>query len=194
MARAELTVSSLAVAPPAGRQRERSVVCPASLARTGRRSAEVDRRGGPAPALAGKRFLRAHNAELVSLWVGKDSPGLGARLADVRAARPQRKEAFYLPVAVRGGAGQIEVHAVLDNLRTGHRHEANTDGCVRVRPDDDLVGVLRQDPPAKRLRPEPGQPGQVMSVDHDVVKSDRHADSLPPTPGESLRPQPREHR
>jgi hypothetical protein len=28
------------------------------------------------------------------------------------------------------------------------------------------------------LRPEPGQAGQVVGVNDDVVKSDRHADSM----------------
>ena len=47
-----------------------------------------------------------------------------------------------------------------------------------ISPDYDLALALREDLPAKRLGPEPGQPRQVVSVDDDVMKSDRHADSL----------------
>src|SRR4029077_7128395 len=43
---------------------------------------------------------------------------------------------------------------------------------------DDLVLALGQDLPAKRLCPEPGQAGQVVSVNDDVVESDRHVDSM----------------
>src|SRR5262249_53130432 len=57
----------------------------------------------------------------------------------------------------------------------------DADGCVLVSPDNDLLLALGQDLPAKRLRPEPGQAGQVVSVDDDVVKSDRHTDSLQDT-------------
>jgi len=38
-------------------------------------------------------------------------------------------------------------------------------------PDD----PLGQDLPAQRLRPEPGQAGQIVSVNDDVVESDGHA-------------------
>jgi hypothetical protein len=44
-----------------------------------------------------------------------------------------------------------------------------------VSPDDDLALTLGQDLPAQCLRPEPGQPGQVVSVNDDVMESDRHA-------------------
>jgi hypothetical protein len=37
---------------------------------------------------------------------------------------------------------------------------------------------LGQDLPARRLRPEPGQAGQIVSVNHDVMQSDRHAGSM----------------
>jgi hypothetical protein len=47
-----------------------------------------------------------------------------------------------------------------------------------VRPDGDLVLPLGQDLPAQRLRPEPGQAGQVVSVNDDVVESDGHAGSM----------------
>ena len=67
-------------------------------------------------ALTDERFLRAHDAELVSLRVGKDSPGLGAGLPDVDLTSPERKEAVDLLVAVRSAAGEVEMHAVLDCL------------------------------------------------------------------------------
>ena len=67
-------------------------------------------------------------------------------------------------------------------------------------PGDDLVLALGQDLPAQRLRPEPGQAGQVVSVNDDVVESDGHADSMRGTlariPGNPLfcrGPQPAEH-
>jgi hypothetical protein len=70
------------------------------------------------------------------------------------------------------------MHAVLDRLGVGDRHEAHADGCVLAGPDDDLVLPLGEHLPAGRLRPEPGQAGQVVSVNDDVVKSDGHADSM----------------
>ena len=70
------------------------------------------------------------------------------------------------------------MHAVLDRLGVGDRHEAYADRCVLIGPDDDLVLPLGQDLPAERLRPEPGQAGQIVSVDDDVVESDRHAASM----------------
>jgi hypothetical protein len=70
------------------------------------------------------------------------------------------------------------MHAVLDRLGVGDRHEADADGRVLVSPDDDLVRALGQDLPAERLRPEPGQAGQIVSVYGDVVESDGHAGSM----------------
>jgi hypothetical protein len=99
------------------------------------------------------RFLRAYYAELVSLRVGKDSPGLSAALADVDPARPERKKALNLLIAIRGAAGEVKMYAVLDRLGVGDRHEAHADGCVLVSPDDDLVLPLRENLPAQRLRP-----------------------------------------
>ena len=75
------------------------------------------------------------------------------------------------------------MHAVLDRLGIGDRHEAHADGCVFVSPDDDLVLPFGQDLPAERLRPEPGQAGQVVSVNDDVVESDGHVDSMRGTLG-----------
>jgi hypothetical protein len=69
-----------------------------------------------------------------------------------------------------------------------------------VGPDDDLVRPLGQDLPAERLRPEPGQARQIVSVNHDVVELDGHVDSMRGTldriPGNPLfcrGPQPAEH-
>ena len=70
------------------------------------------------------------------------------------------------------------MHPVLDRLGIGDRHEAHADGRVLVGPDDDLVLALGQDLPAERLRPEPGQAGQIVSVNDDVAESDGHAASM----------------
>jgi hypothetical protein len=53
------------------------------------------------------------------------------------------------------------MHAVLDHLGIGNRHEAHAEGRVLVSSDDDLVVALGENLPAKRLRPEARQPGQV---------------------------------
>ena len=74
------------------------------------------------------------------------------------------------------------MYAVLDRLGVGDRHEAHADGCVLVSPYDDLVLPLGENLPAKPLRPEPCQAGQVVSVNDDVVESDGHADSMRGTP------------
>src|SRR5262249_11566983 len=92
-----------------------------------------------------ERFLRAHDAELVSLGVGQDRPGLGAGLPDVGPARPEREQAVDLLVAVGGAAGEVKMHAVLDRLGIGHGHEADADGRILVGPDDDLALALGQD-------------------------------------------------
>ena len=47
-----------------------------------------------------------------------------------------------------------------------------------VGPGDDLVLPLGQDLPAERLGPEPGQAGQIVSVNDDVTEPDGHADSM----------------
>ena len=88
------------------------------------------------------------------------------------------QEAADLLIAVRGAAGEVKMHAVLDRLGVGDRHEAHAGGRVLVGPDDDLVLALGQDLPAERLRSEPGQAGQIVSVNDDVMESDRHADSM----------------
>ncbi len=77
---------------------------------------------------------------------------------------PSAASAVNLLIAIRGAAGEIEMHAVLDNLGIGDRHEAHADGRVLVSPDDDLVLAFGEYLPAKRLRPEPGQAGQIVSV------------------------------
>jgi hypothetical protein len=53
------------------------------------------------------------------------------------------------------------VHTVLDRLRICNRHETDADRRVLVGSDDDLVLALGENLPAKRLRPEARQPGQV---------------------------------
>ena len=88
------------------------------------------------------------------------------------ARRPERKKAADLLIAVRGAAGQVKMHPVLDRLGIGDRHEAHAGGCVLVGPGDDLVLPPGQDRPARRLRPEPGQSGQIVSVNHDVAEPD----------------------
>ena len=75
------------------------------------------------------------------------------------------------------------MHAVLDRLGIGDRHEAHAGGRVLAGPDDDLVLPLRENLPAGRPRPEPGQARQVASVNDDVVESDRHVASMRGTPG-----------
>ena len=70
------------------------------------------------------------------------------------------------------------MHAVPDRPGVGDRHEAHADGRVLAGPDDDLVLPLGQNRPAKRLRPEPGQAGQIVSVNHDVAEPDGHAGSM----------------
>jgi hypothetical protein len=132
---------------------------------------------------AGERFLRAHYAELVSLRVGQDSPGLSASLPNVHPARTQRQQAVNLLITVRSTGSEVKMHAVLDDLEIGDRHEAHANGRVLVSPDDDLALALGKNLPAKRLGPEPGQAGQVVGVNDDVVKSHGHADSMRGTPG-----------
>ena len=133
------------------------------------------------PPLAGVKLvrpLRAHYAELVPLRVGKDSPGLSAGLPDIYPARPQRKKPAGLLLAIRSAGGEVKMHAVLDRLGIGDRHEAHADGCVLAGPDDDLVLALGQDLPAGRLCPEPGQAGQVVSVNDDAAEPDGHVASM----------------
>src|SRR5450755_1294197 len=57
----------------------------------------------------------------------------------------------------------------------GDRHEAHADGRVLVSPDDDLALTLAENLPAECLRPEPGQPGQIVSVNDDAIELDRHS-------------------
>ena len=81
-------------------------------------------------------------------------------MPDADPARPERKKAAGLLIAVRDAASEVRMHAVLDRLGVGDRHEAHADGCVLVSPDDDLVLSLGDHLPAKRLRPEPARPGR----------------------------------
>jgi hypothetical protein len=50
------------------------------------------------------------------------------------------------------------------------RHEADTDRRCHLRADDDFALALGQDLPAQRLSPEPGEPRQVVCIDHDVMQ------------------------
>ena len=75
-------------------------------------------------------------------------------------------------------ARRFKMYAILGRLGVSDRHEAHADGCVLVGPYDDLVLSLGENLPAKRLCPEPGQAGQVVSVNDDVVESDGHAGSM----------------
>jgi len=60
-----------------------------------------------------------HDAELVSLRVGKDSPRLSAGLPDVDPARPERNKAVNLLIAVRGAADEHvgSMRGTLDRIR-----------------------------------------------------------------------------
>src|SRR5450759_5943938 len=124
--------------------------------------------------LGGERLLRAYHAEFVALRVGQDHPGLSAGLPDVDPARPEREKALNLVVAILSAAGEVDVNAVLDGLRIGHRHKAHADGRVLIEPDDDLAVTLRENRPAERLSPESGQSRQIMSVNDYVMESHRH--------------------
>src|SRR5215471_9150953 len=129
-------------------------------------------------ALTDERFLRAHHTELVTLGVGKDSPGLSAGLSDVHPPCPELEKAVNLLIAIGGAAGEVDVHAILDRLGIGNGHEAHADWRVLVGPDDDLVLALAQYLPAKGPRPEPGQARQIVSINDDVVQSYGHAASM----------------
>ena len=54
----------------------------------------------------------------------QDSPGSSAGLADADPLRPERKKAVNLLIAVRGAAGEVKMHPVLDRLGivTGMNH------------------------------------------------------------------------
>jgi len=69
-------------------------------------------------------------------------------------------------------------YAILDRLGIGDGHEAHPDQRVLVGPDDDLVLALGKHRPAKRLRPEPGQARQIVSVNDNVMQSYGHAASM----------------
>src|SRR5215472_11281732 len=128
--------------------------------------------------LADERFLGAYHAELVAFGVGQHSPGLRAGLPDVDVPGAELEQPLDLPIAILGRGGDVEMHAVLEGLAIGDRHEADADRSVLVSPDDDLALPLGEDLPAERLRPEPGQPGQVVGVNDNVVQADRHAASM----------------
>ena len=53
-----------------------------------------------------------------------------------------------------------------------------TSGAADRDQEIDRLLALGEDLPAERLRPEPGQAGQIVSVDDDVVESDGHVASM----------------
>jgi hypothetical protein len=57
----------------------------------------------------------------------KDRPGFFSALPDVDPARPERQQAVNLLIAIGGAGGDVQVHAVLDGLGIGDRHEAHAD-------------------------------------------------------------------
>jgi hypothetical protein len=62
-----------------------------------------------------------------------------APVCPMSTRRPERQKAVNLLIAAPGAAGRVKMHAVLDRLGLGDRHEAHADGRVLVGPDDDLV-------------------------------------------------------
>src|SRR5260370_6051568 len=76
--------------------------------------------------------------------------GLSAGLPDVDPARPEREKAINLLVAVRGAAGEVEMHAVLDRLGLGDRLAAHAGERVCAGPDDALVHWLGKNLPSHR--------------------------------------------
>ena len=134
-----------------------------------------------------ERFLRAHDAELVSLRVGKDSPGLSAGLADAGPARPEPKKAVNLLSAVRGAAGAVKMHPVLDRLGVGDRHEAHADGSVLAGPDDRSRARTGPSSPAPGSRTGPGRADRERQRRCGVVgracrQYARHAEPYPGNP------------
>lgn len=107
--------------------------------------------------------------------VGQHRPGLCASLPDADPLRPRREKPLNLLFAVLRTADQVEVQAALYRLRIGDRHETHANGRVLVSPDDDLALTLAENLSAECLRLEPGQPGQIVSVNNDAMESDRHA-------------------
>src|SRR6059058_2634369 len=123
-------------------------------------------------ALAG-----AEHAELVALRIGEHHPGRVRRLPDVDPDRPERLQPLHLPVTVVGG--EIDVEAVLDRLRLGHRHEDQCRVGVVVLRHDDLVGLLEHDLPVEHLGPPLGEPFRLATVYDDRVETQAHALTLP---------------
>ena len=125
-----------------------------------------------------ERFLRAHYAELVSLRIGQHSPGLSAGLPHVDPARPEREKAVDLLVAVRGGAGEVKMYAVLDRLGIGDGMKHMPTGAFSSVPM--TISFSRSD---RTFQPSAcvqnrAKAGQIVSVNDDVVESNGHADSM----------------
>jgi hypothetical protein len=125
--------------------------------------------------------IRIHDAE---------TGGSCGEPVDIDPARPEREKPVNLLIAVGGAGGEIKVHTVLDRLGIGNRHQADADRRVLAGPDDDLVLTLGENLPAKRPRPEPRQARQVVSVNDDVVESDRHIERMRDASGSPRRPAP----
>jgi hypothetical protein len=142
--------------------------------------------GSQGRALTDKSFLRAHHAELVALRIGQDSPGLSATLADVDPAGPEREKAVNLLIAVRGAAGEIKMHAVLDRLgekcglmvvRTtphegadvieGAEHGEVKYALTKSEWESRTAGVARNYPPGRRA--EIALPAADRKLQHAVV-------------------------
>src|ERR1035441_2793222 len=62
------------------------------------------------------RLSGRERGTFASRLIGQDSPGLSVGLPDVGPASPGREKAVDLLIAVRGAAGGVEMHAVLDRL------------------------------------------------------------------------------
>lgn len=113
-------------------------------------------------------------AEFVSLGVGRTVRGAPGRPNRCRPGDPQWEKAPGLVFAVLRAASQAEVHAVPGHLRISDRHKAQADSRVLLSPGDNLAVTPGQNLPARCLPPEPGQPGQAVSVNAAVTEPDGH--------------------
>lgn len=128
---------------------------------------------------ARQRLLRANDAEFVAFRISEHCPRLVASLTDIDGSCPEGDEALDLRLAFAGAdveaRVEIEMHPVLHNLLVGAGHEADADGSIVGRTDDDLPLAFGQDGPAEHLAPEPGQSGKIAGIDDDVVEGYRHS-------------------
>ncbi|CAG7630193.1 hypothetical protein SBRY_20639 [Actinacidiphila bryophytorum] len=125
---------------------------------------------------------RLQHAELVPLRVREYRPGhialpdVGGRRAEIPQPRDQ------LPLVLPGGAGQIQVCAVLHRrLGLGHADHVDPD-ADRGRPPEPVprpriarpAGLPADDPPPERRGPEPPDRGVVDRLDVHLHGSQRH--------------------